>query len=175
MTRYTTNDQDESEANLALIAGKLLAAMPPRMPQRLDSRSGCGWCGDQGVHDQGDTDGRRHREADPAAWVLHVLREHLRGLLAASRVKVEFNRAGGATVVLHDAYAEDVALFRDALGVQLSCVMEFETDSGETYCAVDFGLNPYGREATMVWYTTPDFLRLACQLAGSGWPFNPAM
>src|SRR4051794_15060160 len=127
MTRYTTNDQDESEANLALIAGKLLAAMPPRMPQRLDSPSGCGWCGDEGVHGQGDTDGRLHREADPVAWVLHVLREHLRGLLAASRVKVEFNGAGGATVVLHDAYAEDVVLFRDALGVQLSCVLEFET------------------------------------------------
>src|SRR5918911_2005161 len=132
--------------------------MPPRIPQRLASPSGCGWCGDEDVNDKGETHGWRHKQADPAAWVLHVLREHLRGLLADAQVAVRFNTAGGATVELYDAYPEDVALFRDALDVQLACVFELERDDGHKYCAVDFGTNPHGREVTMAWYTTPDFL-----------------
>ena len=166
---------DESEANLARVAGELLAAMPPRMPQCLASPSGCGWCGEQGAHANGETHGWRDKQADPAAWVLHVLREHLRGLLGGTRAAVRFNAEGGATVELYDAYPEDVALFRDALGVQLACVLEVEGDDGQKHCAVDFGLNPYGREVTMVWYTTPDFLRLAKQLAAAGWPFQPPL
>jgi hypothetical protein len=174
MTTNTSRIDDESEANLARIAGELLAAMPPRMPERLSSPSGCGWCGgDEGANAKGETSPWRHKRDDPTAWVLHVLREHLRGLLAQSHVGVKFNRAGGATVELFDAYPEDVALFRDALGVQLACVVEFERDDGEKHCAVDFGTNPYGRQVTMVWYTTPDFLRLATQLAAAGWPFHP--
>jgi hypothetical protein len=175
MSTHIKNDHHESEGNLALVAGKVLAAMPPRMPQRLASSSGCGWCSDDGITEKGATHDREHKQADPAAWVLHVLREHLRGLLADATVSVRFNDAGGATVELHDAYPEDVALFRDALGVQLSCVVEFESQSGERHCAVDFGVNPYAREVTMVWYTTPDFLRLASELATSGWPFNPTL
>src|SRR3954469_11643406 len=109
MTTNTRNDHnDETEGNLALVAGNVLAAMPPRMPQRLESPSGCGWCGDEGVDEHGPTHGWGHKQADPAAWVLHVLREHLRGLLAESSVSVRFNGAGGATVELHDAYPEDV-------------------------------------------------------------------
>jgi hypothetical protein len=172
MTTKTRID-DESEANLARIAGELLAAMPPRMPQRLASPSGCGWCGDEEATTQCKTGVWRNMQDDPAAWALHVLRDHLRGLLAQAQVEVRFNALGGATVELFDAYPEDVALFRDALGVQLVCVFEFERDDGEKHCAVDFGLNPYGREVTMVWYTTPDFLRLATQLAAAGWPFQP--
>src|SRR4051812_30930436 len=103
MTTHTSPIDDESEANLARVAGKLLAAMPPRMPQRLASPSGCGWCGgDEGVNAKGETDPWRHKRDDPTAWVLHVLREHLRGLLVESRASVKFNRAGGATVELFD-------------------------------------------------------------------------
>jgi hypothetical protein len=174
MTSNTTSIDYENADNLARLANELLAAMPPRMPQRLSSPSGCGWCGDEGVNDKGEPIGRLYKQADPAAWVLHVLREHLRGLLGSARAAVDFNGAGGATVRLHDAYPEDVALFRDALGVQVSCVTEFEVN-GVPQCAVNFGLNPYGREATLTWYTTPDFLRLATQLAAVGWPFHPPM
>src|SRR3954467_13535209 len=121
MTTNASRIDDESEANLARVAGELLATMPPRMPERLSSPSGCGWCaGDGGVNAKDDADPWRHKRDDPTAWGLHVLREHLRGLLAASRVAVKFNSKGGATVELYDAYPEDVALFRDTLGVQLA-------------------------------------------------------
>ena len=172
MTTNTTNDHDESEADLALVAGKLLAAMPARMPQKLASPSGCGWCGDEDTSDKGETSGWRQKQADPAAWVLHVLREHLRGSLGDTRVSVSFNSKGGATVVLHDAYPEDVALFRDTLGVELSCVLQFESN-GEQRCSVNFGTEPFGPSVTMIWYTTPGFVRLAAELAAAGWPFNP--
>jgi hypothetical protein len=173
----TTNSEhnknnDETESELALVAGQLLAAMPPRMPQRLQSPSGCGWCGDQDVNERGQADGWRYKQADPAAWVLHVLREHLRGLLGEARAHVSFNAVGGVTVVLHDAYPEDVALFRDALGVQLACVLEFENDC-ERRCTLNFGGDPFARDITMVWYTTPGFVRLAAQLAAVGFYPTP--
>jgi hypothetical protein len=157
------SDTNDHEANLASVAGRLLGAMPPRMPQRLPALPDCCWCTEGTVKGSG----WRQRQADPAAWVVHVLGEHLRGLLAQARVSVDFNSAGGATVRLHDAYPEDVALARDALGVQLSGVVEFDVN-GQSVCAVYFGRNPYGREATLAWYTTPDFLRLAAQLAAAG-------
>jgi hypothetical protein len=174
MTMNTTNNHDESEADLALVAGKLLSAMPARMPQRLASPSLCGWCGDEGTNHNGETVGWRQKQADPAAWVLHVLREHLRGLLGDARASVSFNSSGGATVVLHDAYPEDVVLFRDALGVELSCVLQFESN-GEQRCSVNFGTEPFGRSVTMIWMTSPAFMRLAAQLVRSGWPFNPSL
>ncbi len=169
-TSNDTSDTNNNEANLASVAGRLLGAMPPRMPQRQVALPDCCWCSDRTLPGSG----WQQKEADPAAWALHVLREHLRDLLSTARTSVDFNSAGGATVRMHDAYPEDVALARDALGVELFGVTEFEVND-RTMCAVIFGRNPYGREATLAWYTTPDFLRLADELATAGWPFGPVI
>ena len=104
-------------------------------------------------------------------WVLHVLREHLRDLLASCEMRVKFNAAGGATVEVFDAYVEDVALIRDTLGVQLLGVLDLPTSRG---CVVIFGGDPYARQVSMVWYTWPRFLRLADQLNSALWSIgNP--
>src|SRR5205823_14254926 len=98
--------------------------------------------------------GRRSRQEDPAAWTLHVLREHLRSRLADTHCAVLFNDAGGVIVHLFHALPEDVALFREALGLQLTGAKS----TPEHECVVHFGNDPYQREVTMAWFTTPRLL-----------------
>ena len=74
--------------------------------------------------------------------------------------------AGGATVEVFDAYVEDVALIRDTLGVSMLGALDLPTSRG---CAVIFGGDPYARQVSMVWYTSPRFLRLADQLNSALW------
>jgi hypothetical protein len=174
MTTASETNSSGSEANLALVAGQLLGAMPSRVPQRLSNPTGCGWCGDDDDNAAGESNAHLHKQDDPAAWMLHVLREHVRNLLGPARASVDFNPSGGATLRLHDAFPEDVALIRETLGIQLSCVTQFDVHGRET-CAVNFGRNPYGREVTMTWYTSTQFLQLAAELATSGWPFGPVI
>jgi hypothetical protein len=162
--------------------------VPPRTPGTFPATGRCGWCSTsltdhtpqeaqheatgqddpQPVTDQQELTGpiELTQEKDPAVWVLHVLGEHLRDLLASCGARVKFNAAGGATVEVFDAYVEDVALVRDTLGVHMLGVLDLPTTGG---CAVIFGGDPYARQVSMVWYTWPRFLRLADQLASASW------
>ncbi len=188
----TSNTSDHSrnldeERELTLIAARLLGMVPPRTPGTLPATGRCGWCSTsltdhtleqaKGRHDAQPEADRRDQteptelteltqEQDPAVWVLHVLGEHLRDLLAPCGARVKFNAAGGATVEVFDAYVEDVALVRDTLGVHMLGVLDLPTTGG---CAVIFGGDPYARQVSLVWYTWPRFLRLADQLASASW------
>jgi hypothetical protein len=159
----------DEERELASVASRLLGAVPPRTPGTFPATGRCGWCSSS--VDSHDAAGQAAvteltREEDPAVWVLHVLREHLRDQLASCEMRVKFNAAGGATVEVFDAYVEDVALIRDTLGVQLLGVLDLPTSRG---CVVVFGGDPYARQVSMVWYTWPRFLRLADQLNSAFW------
>ena len=188
----TSNTSDHSrdldeERELTSIATRLLRMVPPRTPGTFPATGRCGWCSTsltdhtpeqaKGQHDPQPEADRRDQteptelteltqEKDPAVWVLHVLGEHLRDLLAPDGVRVKFNAAGGATVEVFDAYVEDVALVRDTLGVHMLGVLTLPTTGG---CAVIFGGDPYARQVSLVWYTWPRFLRLADQLASASW------
>src|SRR3954470_23635588 len=171
-TNDHTNDHgrnSDEERELTSVASRLLGAVPPRTPGTFPADGRCGWCSTSpGSHDAtGETAVTAPtREEDPAVWVLHVLREHLRDLLASCEMRVKFNAAGGATVEVFDAYVEDVALIRDTVGVQLLGVLDLPTSQG---CVVIFGGDPYARQVSMVWYTWPRFLRLADQLNSALW------
>jgi hypothetical protein len=190
----TSNTSDHSrdldeERELTSIAARLLGMVPPRTPGTFPATGRCGWCSTsltdhaleqaRGQYDpQPEVDREQTepteltelteltQEKDPAVWVLHVLGEHLRDLLAPSGARVKFNAAGGATVEVFDAYVEDVALVRDTLGVHMLGVLDLPTTGG---CAVIFGGDPYARQVSLVWYTWPRFLRLADQLASAFW------
>src|SRR4051812_5691713 len=163
----------DEERELTSVASRLLGAVPPRTPETFPATERCGWCSNSAdSHDttsptvSADVTPELAREDDPAVWVLHVLREHLRDLLASCEMRVKFNAAGGATVEVFDAYVEDVALIRDTLGVQLLGVLDLPTSRG---CVVIFGGDPYARQVSMVWYTWPRFLRLVNQLNSALW------
>jgi hypothetical protein len=176
----TSNTSDHSrnldeERELTAVASRLLGVVPPRTPGTFPATGRCGWCStslaDHTVQEtppeaKGQEPTGLTRENDPAVWVLHILSEHLRDLLAPCAVRVKFNAAGGATVEVFDAYVEDVALIRDTLGVAMLGVLDLPTTGG---CAVIFGGDPYARQVSMVWYTWPRFLRLADQLASAFW------
>jgi hypothetical protein len=167
-----TNDHGrntDEERELTSIASRLLGAIPPRTPGTFPATERCGWCSTS--VDSPGIEGQTvvtdlSREEDPALWVLHVLHEHMRDLLASCEVRVKFNAAGGATVEVFDAYVEDVALIRDTLGVAMLGALDLPTSRG---CAVIFGGDPYARQVSMVWYTSPRFLRLADQLNWALW------
>src|SRR5919202_5202184 len=171
----TSNTSDhrrnlDEERELTLVASRLLGVVPPRTPATFPATGRCGWCST--AMDSQPAANQREltepteltREDDPAVWVLHMLGEHLRDLLAPGGVRVKFNAAGGATVEVFDAYVEDVALVRDTLGVHMLGVLDLPTTGG---CAVIFGGDPYARQVSLVWYTWPRFLRLADQLASA--------
>src|SRR3954462_6247428 len=170
----TSNTNDHSrnsdeERELTSVASRLLGVVPPRTPGTFSPSGRCGWCSTS----SGSPDPKGAtalttltREDDPAVWVLHVLREHLRDLLASCEMRVKFNAAGGATVEVFDAYVEDVALIRDTLGGELLGVLDLPTSRG---CVVIFGGDPYARQVSMVWYTWPRFLLLADQLNSALW------
>src|SRR4051794_31946082 len=96
MTSNTNDHENEhgrngdEERELTSVASRLLAAVPPRTPETFPATGRCGWCTNStDAHDVTSSTATveatagLNPEDDPAAWVLHVLREHLRDLLAS--------------------------------------------------------------------------------------------